>query len=213
MRNATLTSSVVFPNCGGGRGVLERRCRVSPITEKSSLEDVCFAVCTALAHAGTVAVLTGGSAATYYAAHAYQSGDADFIITFSSDTARAGNALRELGYHENGGTYHHDKSIFTVEFPPGPLAIGNELVSSYDTVQRGREFLYVLSRTDCVRDRLASFYFFGDRSALAAAIAVAKSDRVNLSSIRRWSDKEGEALRFAEFYLSLQAAKAARRSR
>ena len=112
---------------------------MSPITEKSSLEDVCFAVCTALAHAGTVAVLTGGSAATYYAPHAYQSGDADFIITFSSDTARAGNALRELGYHENGGTYHHDKSIFTVEFPPGPLAIGNELVSSYDTVQRGRE--------------------------------------------------------------------------
>ncbi len=186
---------------------------MSLITKESSLEDVCFAVCTALAHAGTVAVLTGGSAATYYAPHSYQSGDADFIITFSSDTARAGNALRELGYREIGGTYHHDKNIFTVEFPPGPLAIGNDLVSSYDKFQRGSEILHVLSRADCVRDRLASFYFFGDRSALVAAIAVAQSGRVTLSSIRRWSEKEGEGSRFAEFYESLRAAKAARKSR
>jgi len=184
-----------------------------PITQESSLEDVCFAVCTALAHVWTVAVLTGGSAATYYAPQSYQSEDADFIIASSSDTARAGDVLRELGYHEIGGTYHHDKNIFTVEFPPGPLAIGNDLVSSYDTVQRGSEILSVLSRTDCVRDRLASFYFFGDRSALAAAMAVAQSGRVNLSSIRRWSEKEGEASRFAEFYESLRAAKAAQKLR
>lgn len=59
------------------------------ITEKSSLEDVCFTVCTALAHVGTNAVLAGGSAATYYAPHAYQSRDADFIVTFSSDMASA----------------------------------------------------------------------------------------------------------------------------
>jgi hypothetical protein len=69
----------------------------------------------------------------------------------------------------------------------------------------------VVSRTDCVRDRLASFYFFGDRSALAASIAVAQNGPVKLSSIRRWSEREGEASRFAEFYQSLQAAKAAQK--
>jgi hypothetical protein len=186
---------------------------MSPITAESSLEDVCFAICTALAHAGTVAVLTGGSAATFYAPQSYQSRDADFIITFSSNPARAGRALRELGYHETGGTYHHSRNIFTVEFPPGPLAIGNDLLSCYDTVHRGREILHVLSRTDCVRDRLASFYFFGDRSALAAAIAVALSGRVNVSSVGRWSDKERETSRFAEFYEALRAAKATRKLR
>jgi hypothetical protein len=155
-----------------------------------------------------VAVLTGGSAATYYAPQVYQSRDADFIITFSSDPARAGNALRELGYSEIGGTYHHDRNIFTVEFPPGPLAIGNDLVVSYDTVARDGGFLYVLSRTDCVRDRLASFYFFGDRSALGAAVAVAQSGEVNLSSIRGWSTREGESVRFGEFHESLHAATA-----
>jgi hypothetical protein len=204
MQSATPAWSAAFRSCDGAHGARERRYSLSPITEESSLEDVCFAVCTALTHAGTVAVLTGGSAATYYAPQAYQSGDADFIITFSSDTALAGNVLRDLGYREIGGTYHHNMNIFTVEFPPGPLAIGSDLVSSHDTIQRGSEILYVLSRTDCVRDRLASFYFFDDRSALAAAIAVAQSGHVNLGAIRRWSESEGQASRFAEFYESLE---------
>ena len=47
----------------------------------------------------------------YYAPRSYQSGDADFIITFSIDTTCAGNALRELGYDEIGGTYHYDKEV------------------------------------------------------------------------------------------------------
>jgi hypothetical protein len=59
--------------------------------------------------------------------------------------------------------------------------------------------LYVLSRTDCVRDRLAAFYFFADRSALAAAIAVARGGRINLAKIDEWSVKEGHSERFAEF--------------
>lgn len=64
-----------------------------------------------------------------------------------------------LGYRDIGGTYHHDKNLFTLEFPPGPLAIGGDIVRSYETVARDNEILYVLSRTDCVRDRLAAFFF------------------------------------------------------
>ncbi|HVR47324.1 MAG TPA: hypothetical protein VMT95_11915 [Candidatus Binatia bacterium] len=173
------------------------------ITEASSLTDVCFAICTALQRAGTIAVLTGGSAATYYAPEAYQSGDADFVITFQSDPAGAGAAVRSLGYRDMGGTYRHDRNVFTLEFPPGPLAVGDDLIRSYETVTRGQEILYVLSRTDCVRDRLASFYFFADRSALAAAVAVAARP-VDLALIERWSDREGHASRFAEFLGYLQ---------
>jgi hypothetical protein len=185
--------------------VREKPSSVPSITETSSLKDVSFAVCTALQRAGTVAVLTGGSAATYYAPQAYQSQDADFVITFSSDPARAGNAMRELGYREIGGTYHHEKNAFTVEFPPGPLAIGADLVRAYDTVKRGSDVLHVITETDCVRDRLAHFYFFADRSALAAAVAVARSGVVDLAAIRRWSLKEREASHFEEFSQSLAA--------
>jgi hypothetical protein len=185
--------------------VREKPSSVPSITETSSLEDVCFAVCSALQRAGTVAVLTGGSAATYYAPQAYQSQDADFVIRFSSNPARAGDAMRELGYRETGGTYYHEKNVFTVEFPPGPLAIGSDLVRAYDTVKRGSEVLHVITRTDCVRDRLAHFYFFSDRSALAAAVAVARSGVVDLAAIRRWSLGEREASHFEEFSQALSA--------
>ncbi|MGB6517505.1 MAG: hypothetical protein WBE79_03240 [Candidatus Cybelea sp.] len=176
---------------------------MQPITVASSLEDVCFAVCSALQNVGTVAVLTGGSAATYYAPEAYQSRDADFIIKFSADRAGAGNAMRDLGYHEIGGTYHHNKNVFTIEFPPGPLSVGSDLVRTYETINRNDDVLHLLSRTDCVRDRLAAFYFFADRSALAAAVGVARSGVFDLPLIERWSLKEGEARRFAEFHDAL----------
>jgi hypothetical protein len=71
-------------------------------------------------------------------------------------------------------------------------------------VQRGDEVLHVLSRTDCVRDRLASFSFSTDRSALAAAIAVAHGGPIDLQKIERWSVKEGQSARFAEFRDALE---------
>jgi hypothetical protein len=176
------------------------------ITAASTLQDVCFAVCTALERAGTVAVLTGGSAATYYAAESYQSRDADFVIEVSADRSRAGQAMRDLGYREIGGTYHHGANPFTVEFPPGPLAIGGDLVRSHETVRRGHEILHVLSRTDSLRDRLAAFYFHSDRSALAAAVGVARSGSVDLARVQRWSAKEGESAKFLEFREALDSA-------
>ena len=130
--------------------------------------------------------------------------DADFVISLSADPAGAEAALRGLGYQQLGGTYRHDSNAFTVEFPPGPLGIGDDLDLSYDTVGRGDELLYIISRTDCVRDRLAAFYFFNDRSALKAAVGVAASGTIDLPKIERWSTAEDQASRFGEFRRSLE---------
>jgi hypothetical protein len=54
------------------------------IDERSSLIDVAFAVCTSLDNIGTRAILTGGSAATFYAPTALQSRDCDFITTLGA---------------------------------------------------------------------------------------------------------------------------------
>ena len=124
------------------------------ITSRSTLPDVCFAVCTALWRSGTVAVLTGGSAATLYAPERYQSHDADFVIMMARDPQGTATALADLGFVERGGMYHHPDTRYTVEFPPGPLSIGSMIVSDYETIRRGPETLHVLSRTDVVCDRL-----------------------------------------------------------
>jgi hypothetical protein len=167
------------------------------IFQTSTLIDVCFAVCTALKLQGNVAVLTGGSAATFYSPQHYQSSDADFIITLGGGTA--GLALQTLGFEGVSGMYAHPRTVYTIDFLPPPIAIGNEVIKSWETFGRKGETLYVISRTDSVRDRLAAFYHWDDRSSLATAAGVANDGEIDLDLIRRWSAREGHLAKFDEF--------------
>jgi hypothetical protein len=179
------------------------------IRKSSSLADVAFAVCTILKESEITGVLTGGSAATFYAPDVYQSRDLDFVITIATARGRkqAGAALIGLGYHLSGQTYIHASNPFTVEFPPGPLAIGDDLVVKWNTVKRRAEILHVLTPTDSVRDRLLWFYLQPtDRSSLRAAIGVAKRKDVDFREIARWSRREGFDVRFQEFEAALARA-------
>ncbi len=169
------------------------------IESTSSLTDLAFVVCTALDRQGFHAVLTGGSAATYYAPEAYQSGDLDFVITLKGTGGEA--ALAALGFTRKGDFYRHPRSPFLLEFPKGPLAVGDELIHSWSTVRRGDEVLYVLSPTDSCRDRLASFLFWSDFSGLEQAIAVfhARAHEVDLHVIEDWCRREGHSKKFGLF--------------
>lgn len=150
-----------------------------------------------------VAVLCGGSAATVYAPHAYQSRDADFVISLQQDGNSGLQALASLGYVEQGSMFVHPKNVFTVEFPAGPLSVGEERVTAWETLRRGSEILYIVSRTNCIRDRLAHFYFWNDFKAFDAAVAVARADlaELDLRLIREWTQREDAALlaKFEEF--------------
>lgn len=169
----------------------------------SSLREVAFCVCDALHRAGITAVLTGGSAATVYAEGAYQSRDLDFVLTFTAP--RGGEVLTALGYRLVGNVYHHAANPLTLDFPPGPLMVGGELVSAWDTLREGERLLHILSPTDCCRDRLAGFLFWNDRGSLAQALAVARAQRprLDLPAIHAWCEREGQQLKFAEFAAGL----------
>lgn len=158
-----------------------------------------FAVCTALDEIGSVAVLVGGSAATYYAPTRYQSRDADFVITFRSDKHDESKAISSIGFVEKQGVYRHPSSKYTVEFLPAPLAVAGDIITAYATVRRGIETLHVLHRADVVRDRLAAFYHWDDRSALRTAVDVALTGPLDLDAIRAWSGAEGASDKFDEF--------------
>lgn len=163
-----------------------------------TLTDVCFKVCTALDKAGTVAVLVGGSAATYYAPEAYQSDDVDFIIRLGGSSA-AVEALERIGFKEREGLYYSDETRYTLEFPAGPLMVGDDYISNYATVRRDDEVLYVLQPYDSVRDRLLWYYHYRDYSALNAAAAVAARNDVDIGSLRAWSVREGAPDKFESF--------------
>jgi len=59
--------------------------------------------------------------------------------------------------------------------------------------------LRVLSPTDCVKDRLCAFYFWKDQQGLTQAVLVAKSQKVDLKEIKRWSKTEGKEQEFEIF--------------
>jgi hypothetical protein len=168
----------------------------------SDLVDVAFAVCTRLERAGITAVLTGGSAATYYAPDAHQSLDLDFVITVSGPSGRAGQqALEELGFERSADYYVHPSSAFPLEFPRGPLMVGEDHITRWSTARRRAELLHLLSPTDCCRDRLAALLFWNDFSGLEQALAVvrARRDEIDLALIRHWCVRERHPAKYALF--------------
>lgn len=171
------------------------------ISRESSLREVAFAVCTALDRAGVTAVLTGGGAATLYAPEAIQSFDLDFVLEVYSDEKSPGKALEALGFRRERHDYRHRTSRFQLEFPAGPLAIGDERIERWNTLREGAEVLHVITTTDSCRDRLAAFFHFHDRSALdqACAVYAAAKTTVVLKRIRDWTRREGKIDAFQEF--------------
>lgn len=162
----------------------------------------------ALRRAGVGAVLTGGACASLYARGAYQSADVDFVLqgVVSQETLDA--ALRPLGFTRRGGRYVRRGSPIYVEFPRGPLAIGADHRIRPVRRGRGRAQTLALSATDACRDRLAAFYHWDDRQALAAAVAIAARNRVAMTAIRTWSEREGASEGFEEFRAALRHARA-----
>lgn len=155
------------------------------IDERASLEDVAFAVCTALDRVGITAVLTGGSAATFYAPDAYQSDDIDFVITMGMTAGGGEDALSRLGFERAQDFYTHPRSDYPLDFPPGPLMVGSDAIERWATSRRRRQVLHVLTPTDSCRDRLAAFLFWNDFSGLEQALAVGRA---------RWADIDMEAI-------------------
>jgi hypothetical protein len=175
----------------------------------TSLADVAFAVCTALDAAGVHAVLTGGSAATVWAPDAYQSRDLDFVMVRTKSSGVGEAALGELGYERAGDHFEHSKNPLILEFPPGPLAVGGDLIERWTTLRRSARKLRIITPTDCVRDRLAGFLFWNDRGSLAQALGVASAQRrrIRLETIRSWCEREGHVEGFLEFERALRNRK------
>lgn len=135
---------------------------MSDLDSSATLTDVAFAACTALDGAGEVAVLCGGSAATYYAPDAYQSRDLDFVLRFAARARVVDDALRPLGYvRAPEGLYRNPRVVYTIEFPAGPLAIGSETITAYATERRGKLLLHVYTPADVVRDRFMHYWAWG----------------------------------------------------
>ena len=87
-----------------------------------------------------------------------------------------------------------------VEFPGGPpLGIGEDNTIIPDEVVVNGTVIKLLSPTDCIKNRLASYIYFKAPEGLDQAVLVAKNQDVNLSSIKKWCKSENAEWAFQEF--------------
>lgn len=169
------------------------------VTRRSGLIDVARVVSATLERHGIRAVLTGGACAAVHSRGAYASTDLDYIVQGTVTRRQLDSAMQSVGFARDGARYIHRDSSFFVEFPAGPLAIGDDDLVEPVRIAVGPSRVLALSATDSCRDRLAAFFYWDDRQSLRAAAAIAVARRVDMTTIRRWSAREGNAERFQEF--------------
>ena len=143
-------------------------------------------------------VLVGGACVSIYTDEKHASHDLDFISPYSHEAIA--KALAELGFQKEGRYFTHPQTKLYVEFPSGPIAIGNQLpVKPEGQMKVKNTIVTMFSPTQCVMDRLAAWFHWNDRRSLIHALWVCEKHPVSLDKIKRWASKEDEAEKFEQF--------------
>lgn len=163
----------------------------------------------ALEAAGISAVLSGGAVVSIYTENQYESGDLDFIS--SANIKSIADAIGSLGFVRRGRMFSHPRTPLFVEFPAGPLAIGDQLISATEVAERrtAAGTLRLLTPTQCVMDRLAAYFHWNDLQSLDQALMVASNQSVNISRLEDWAKREGAGEKLETFKKRLVATRRA----
>ncbi len=172
---------------------------MKPIQEMTQGELAAF-IDSHLQKSGVDVVLSGGACVAIYSDHKYVSKDLDFIVRFNLNKKLLAQAMGELDFNSRGKYFVHPQTPYFVEFIPGPPAVGQDPIDEICVIQMGTGTIRIISPTDSVKDRLAAFYYWGDRQALEQAVLVSNSTEVDMEKIKTWSIREDNQARFEEFF-------------
>jgi hypothetical protein len=177
------------------------------ITASTTIEELAALVSTALEAAGISAVLSGGAVVSIYTNNEYESHDLDFVCTEGS--RRIADAIAPLGFERKGRMFVHPRTPLFVEFPAGPLAIGDELIRMKEVGEKrtAAGTIRLLTPTQCVMDRLAAYFHWNDLQSLDQAVMVASSRNVSFAKLHAWAKREGATEKLRRFKRELAARK------
>jgi hypothetical protein len=175
---------------------------MTPVDENTSIEELGSLVCQTLNNEGIEAFLSGGAVVSIYTHNKYESYDLDFV-TFG-DRKKIKVIMETLGFvQEKSRHFTHPKTKYFVEFPGLSMAIGDQAILEFAQRKTSNGILRLLTPTDCIKDRLASFIHWKDQQALDQAIMVAKVQPYKIDKIKEFCICEGSEDAFKEFLKKL----------
>ena len=160
---------------------------------------------THLASEGIQVVLSGGSAVSYYVGDLYVSKDIDLIAEFAPKKAALKHAMAAIGFENEARYYTHPQSNHIIEILPGPISVGDQPVTETREIELATGTLRILTPTDAVKDRLAAYFYWNDAQALQQALWIGNLNRIDLTEIERWAQREKKTDKFTEFRQSLKS--------
>ena len=172
--------------------------------KEMSFGELAAYICTHLLQNGIKCVLSGGGCVSIYTDNRYMSYDLDFIEMVSSPRKELRQILIQIGFYEENRYFKHNDTDFFIEFPTGPLSIGSEPVWEFNELVFDTGKLYLLTPTDCVKDRLAAYYFWNDLQALEQAKWIAENHTINFDEVQRWSHVENQSEKFLSIKTNLE---------
>jgi hypothetical protein len=157
--------------------------------------------------AGIRSVLVGGAVVSIYTEGLYRSGDLD-LVPDDFGRARLEEVLRGIGFLLSKSRYfkHPECHHLFLEFPRGPVEIGQEFPIVPDEIEVSGRKLRLLSPTDSVKDRLAGYIYWRSRANFDQAVLICRrqAERVDLAAVGEWCRAEGGEPAYAELIEKLQ---------
>jgi len=150
---------------------------------------------------GIYSVLVGGAVVAIYTEGLYKSGDLD-IVPDDFQRKQLAEALEKIGFFPSKSRYfkHAKCEHLVLEFPKGPIELGEEFPIVPDEIEWEGRTIRLLSPTDCVKDRLAAYIHWGARDCFDQAVLVCQRQamRVDMKKVEKWCETEGGAQAFDE---------------
>lgn len=131
----------------------------------------------------------------------YRSGDLD-LVPDDLGRSRLREVLAQIGFEPSQSRYfkHPACTHLFLEFPRGPVEIGEQYPVIPAEIEVEGRTLRLLSPTDSVKDRLAGYIHWKSRANFEQALLICRRqrERVDLDAVREWCVGEGGTEAFRE---------------
>lgn len=163
----------------------------NPLDTIETLEETAAYICEKLKEKHIDVVLSGGSCMEIYTNSNFSSYDIDFIPNPSVTSKQIEKTMLELGFEKTNSRYYkYENNPNYIEFPTGPVSLGNDLTKEFSELKTHVGTLTLLTPTDCIKDRLCALVYHGGAECFNQAVAVAHLNTFDKENLLNWAKGE-----------------------